>query len=75
MVDLKAVTVVHKVWGADITYIPLQTSFLFLMEIMDLHSRHVLSWKLTNSLDTDFCLEALEVGLEPGRKPEIYHSD
>ena len=42
---------------------------------MDLHSRHVLSWRLTNSLDTEFCLDALEMALSDGRKPEVLHSD
>ena len=42
---------------------------------MDLHSRSVLSWKLSNSLDTEFCLDALEMALEGGRRPEIFHSD
>ena len=42
---------------------------------MDLFSRNVLSWKLSNTLDTEFCLEALEMALEGGRKPEIFHSD
>jgi putative transposase len=42
---------------------------------MDLHSRHVLSWRLSNSLDTEFCLEAVEMALEGGRKPEVFHSD
>ena len=42
---------------------------------MDLFSRHVLSWKLSNSLDTEFCLDALEMALSAGRKPEIFHSD
>jgi putative transposase len=47
----------------------------YLVAIMDLHSRHVLSWKLSNSLDTEFCLDALEMALEGGRRPEIFHSD
>ncbi len=42
---------------------------------MDHHSRHVLSWKLFNSLDTEFCLEALEMALSSGRRPQIFHSD
>ena len=45
------------------------------MAIVDLFSRNVLSWKLSNSLDTDFCLDALEMALGGGRKPEIFHSD
>jgi putative transposase len=44
------------------------------MAILDLHSRHVLSWKLSNSLDTEFCLDALEMALECGRRPEIIRS-
>ena len=45
------------------------------MAIVDLFSRNVLSWKLSNSLDTEFCLQALEMALSGGRKPEIFHSD
>ncbi len=44
------------------------------MAIKDLHSRHVLSWKLSNSLDTYFCLEALEMACSIGRRPQIFHS-
>jgi putative transposase len=75
LVDLKAITAVDQVWATDITYIPLQKGFLYLVAIMDLHSRHVLSWKLSNSLDTEFCLEALEMALSSGRRPQIFHSD
>ena len=75
LVDLKQITAVDQVWATDITYIPLQKGFLYLVAIMDLHSRHVLSWKLSNSLDTEFCLDALEMALAGGRKPEIFHSD
>ena len=75
LVDLKAITAVDQVWATDITYIPLQKGFLYLVAIMDLHSRHVLSWKLSNSLDTEFCLEALGMALSSGRRPQIFHSD
>jgi len=75
LVDLKQITAVDQVWATDITYIPLQKGFLYLVAIMDLHSRHVLSWKLSNSLDTEFCLDALEIALSCGRRPEIFHSD
>ncbi len=64
-----------QVWATDITYIPLQKGFLYLVGIMDLHARHVLSWKLSNSLDTELCLEALEMALSGGRRLEIFHSD
>jgi putative transposase len=75
LVDLDAVTAVDQVWATDITYIPLQKGFLYLVAIVDLFSRNVLSWKLSNSLDTEFCLEALDMALGSGRKPEIFHSD
>jgi putative transposase len=66
---------VDQVWATDITYIPLQKGFLYLVAIVDLFSRNVLSWKLSNSLDTEFCLYALEMALGGGSKPEIFHSD
>ena len=75
MVDISQPTAVDQVWATDITYIPLQKDFLYLVAIVDLFSRHVLSLKLSNSLDTEFCLEALEIALEGGRRPEIFHSD
>ena len=75
LVDLRQIKVVDQVWATDITYIPLQKGFLYVVAIMDLHSRHVLSWKLSNSLDTEFCLDALEMALSGGRRPEIFHSD
>jgi putative transposase len=75
LVDLNMLTAVDQVWATDITYIPLQKGFLYLVAIVDLFSRNVLSWKLSNSLDTEFCLEALQMELEGGRKPEIFHSD
>jgi len=74
-VDLRLVTAVDQVWATDITYIPLQKGFLYLVAIVDLFSRNVLSWKLSNSLDTEFCLDALEISLGGGRRPEIFHSD
>jgi putative transposase len=72
---LKQITEVDQIWATDFTYIPLLKGFLYLVAIMDLHSRHVLSWKLTGSLDTEFCLEALEMALSAGRKPQIFDSD
>jgi putative transposase len=75
LVDLRLVTAVDQVWATDITYIPLRKGFFYLVAIVDLFSRNVLSWRLSNSLDTEFCLEALEMALERGRKPEVFHSD
>ena len=72
---LKGVEVnrVDQVWAADITYIPMAKGFLYLA-IMDWHSRHVLAWKLSNTMDTSFCVAALEEALGKGR-PEIFNTD
>jgi len=75
LMDLKLVTAVDQVWDTDITYIPLQKGFLYLVAILDLFSRNVRSWKLSNSLDTEFYQDALEMALGGGRKPEIFLSD
>lgn len=69
-----AVTRPNQVWSTDITYVPLHCGFLYLMAILDWYSRYVLSWRLSNTLDGDFCLEALEEALQVGR-PEIFNSD
>jgi putative transposase len=63
-----------QVWGTDITYIPVKSGFLYLVAFLDLHSRYVLSWQLSNSLESMFCIEALEIALQKGI-PEIVHSD
>ena len=62
------------VWSTDITYIQLREGFLYLVAIMDWYSRYVLSWRLSNTLDVSFCLEALEEALGKGT-PTIFNSD
>lgn len=64
----------NQVWSTDITYIRLRPGFLYLVAIMDWYSRYVLSWRLSNSLDVAFCLEALEDALEKGC-PDIFNTD
>jgi len=64
-----------QVWAADITYIPMSSGFLYLMAIMDWFSRYVVTWELSNSLETDFCLRALDQALRIGRRPEIFNTD
>jgi putative transposase len=64
----------NQVWAADITYIPMARGFLYLVAIIDWYSRYVLSWRLSNTLDADFCVEALEEALKKG-KPEIFNTD
>jgi len=65
---------VNQVWAADITYIPMARGFLYLVAIMDWYSRYVLAWRLSNTLDADFCIEALEEALRKGT-PEIFNTD
>ena len=63
------------VWCADITYIPVQRGFLYLMAIMDWASRHVLAWRLSNMLDAGFCTDALEEALACYGAPAIFNTD
>ena len=65
----------NKVWCADITYIPMRRGSLYLVAIMDWYSRKVLTWRLSNSLDADFCIAALEEALENYGSPEIFNTD
>jgi putative transposase len=65
----------NQVWCSDLTYIPMKKGFLYLMAVMDWHSRKVLSWKLSNTLDADFCVEALKEALAKYGKPVIFNTD
>jgi len=64
----------NQVWAADITYIPMARGFLYLVAIIDWYSRYVLSWRLSNTLDAGFCVDALQEALKQG-KPEIFNTD
>ena len=65
----------NQVWCADITYIPVQRGFLYLVAIMDWATRHVLAWRLSNTMDAGFCIEALNEALSKYGKPEIFNTD
>ena len=65
----------NQVWAADITYIPMKEGFLYLVAIMDWHSRLVLSWRLSNTMDTSFCVDALQEALSRFPAPEIFNTD
>lgn len=65
----------NQVWCTDITYIPIKRSFLYLIAVMDWYSKKVLSWRLSNTLDTHFCVEALEEALIKNPAPEIFNTD
>ena len=65
----------NQVWATDITYIPLSKGYVYLVAIMDWASRKVLSWRLSNTLDKSFCIDALEEAIEKFGSPEIFNSD
>jgi len=64
-----------QVWSTDITYVPMAEGFMYLTAVIDWYSRCVLSWRLSNTLDNRFCIEALEDALSRGRKPMIFNTD
>ena len=64
----------NEVWCADITYVPMPRGFLYLVAVMDWASRYVLAWELSNTLDSDFCVQALDRALTQ-TKPEIFNTD
>jgi putative transposase len=70
----RAITAAHEVWSTDITYIRMQHGFLYLVAVLDWYSRYVLAWELSNTLDTGFCLAALEAALRQGQ-PAIFNTD
>ena len=65
----------NHVWAADITYIPMQRGFVYLFAVLDWASRRVLAWRLSNTLTTDFCLEAVQDALTRYGTPEIFNTD
>jgi putative transposase len=66
---------VNQVWAADITYIPMARGFAYLVAVIDWHSRRVLAWRLSNTLETSFCVEALREALACFGQPEIFNTD
>jgi putative transposase len=65
----------NQVWCADITYIPMRRGFLYLVAVMDWSTRKVLSWRVSNTMDVEFCIEALEDALARFGRPDIFNSD
>jgi putative transposase len=70
----RVLTRVNEVWSSDITYVPMRRGFMYLTAVIDWYSRYVLSWRLSNTLEGQFCLEALDEALAQGR-PEIFNTD
>lgn len=71
----KKIEKVNQVWSTDITYVPMEQGFLYLCAIVDWYSRYILSWEISNTLTTDFCLKALNDALKTGQKPDIFNTD
>ena len=69
------ITASNDVWAADLTYIPMARGFVYLVAIMDVRSRKILSWRLSNTMDQAFCIEALEEAMDRYGKPKIFNSD
>ncbi len=65
----------NQVWAADITYIPMTRGFVYLCAVMDWASRRVLAWRLSNTLTTDFCLEAVQEALTRYGRPDVFNTD
>jgi len=65
----------NQVWAADVTYIPMARGFVYLVAVIDWYSRRILSWRLSNSLTADFCVEALEEAIARYGRPEIFNTD
>ena len=71
----KKISKVNQVWATDITYIPMARGFVYLVAVIDWYSRRVLAWRLSNTLETDFCVEALQEALSRFGSPEIFNTD
>jgi putative transposase len=69
------ITKPNQVWCTDITYIAMPRGFMYLVAIMDWHSRRVLAWRVSNTMEADFCIEALEDALQKHGAPEIFNTD
>jgi putative transposase len=69
-----AIDRVDQVWSTDITYVPMPAGFMYLTAVIDWYSRYVIAWRLSNTLDVDFCLEALDEALSCGC-PEVFNTD
>ncbi len=65
----------NQVWTTDITYLPMAKGFAYLVAIIDLYSRRVMSWRLSNTMDASFCIEALEDAIQSFGPPEIFNTD
>lgn len=69
------ITRVNQVWATDITYVPMRKGFMYLCAIIDIHTRYVINWSISNTMTADWCKEVLHEAIEQHGKPEIFNSD
>lgn len=69
------ITRVNQVWAIDITYVPMRKGFMYLCAIIDIHTRYVINWSISNTMTADWCKEVLQEAIEQHGKPEIFNSD
>jgi len=66
---------INQVWQTDITYVPMKRGFMYLMAVIDVHSRYVLNWSISNSMDAAWCTQVVQQAIEKYGKPEIFNTD
>ena len=71
----RQITAPNEVWCTDITYIPMEQGFMYLVAVMDWHSRFILSWEISNTMEPDFCLAALDSAISRWGRAEIFNTD
>jgi putative transposase len=69
------ITHANQVWATDITYIPMAKGFMYLVAVIDLHSRMILGWSLSNTMEAEWCVEVVKEAIERYGKPEIFNTD
>ncbi len=70
-----SITRVNQVWATDITYVPMQRGFMYLMAIIDLYSRYVLEWSVSNTMEAEWCTQTLQKALLKHGKPDLFNTD
>lgn len=70
-----SITQANQVWATDITYVPMRKGFMYLMAIIDLHSRYVLEWSISNTMESEWCVETLKKALKKHGKPVLFNTD
>lgn len=69
------ITKVNQVWATDITYVPMERGFMYLMAIIDLYSRYVLEWSVSNTMEAEWCVQTLQIALSKHGKPDLFNTD